>query len=187
MRLLIALLLCGLGLAAQAEENPRVLMETSHGEMTLELYPHKAPKTVENFLGYVEEDFYSGTVFHRVMEDFMIQGGGFDTDYQKKQTGEPITNEADNGLSNQRGTLAMARTGDPHSATAQFFINTVDNPNLDHSGKTPRGWGYAVFGKIVDGLDTLDRIAAVKTTSRGRMANVPMEPVIIQAVSVTAE
>lgn len=187
MRLIAFALLCCLPLLGTAADNPRVLLKTSHGNITLELYPQKAPKTVENFLGYVEQGFYNGTIFHRVIEDFMIQGGGIDTQYHRKNPGEPITNEADNGLRNKRGTLAMARTSEPHSATAQFFINTVDNPNLDHTAKTPRGWGYAVFGRVTDGMDTVDRIAALKTRVSGRLANAPAEPVVIQDATIISE
>jgi len=138
---------------------PRVALETSHGTIVLELNPEKAPITVENFLGYVERGWYDGTVFHRVIADFMIQGGGFTADMQKKITRPEIENESKNGLSNERGTIAMARTGEPHSATAQFFINLVDNDGLD--GK-PNSWGYAVFGKVVEGIDMVDSIAKVE-------------------------
>ena len=141
-----------------------------------------APVSVENFLGYVESGFFDGTVFHRVIPGFMIQGGGYTADGRKKPTREPIRNEADNGLENLRGTVAMARTNDPHSATAQFFINTVDNGHLDHRGKNAAGWGYAVFGKVVAGLDVVDAIAAVET--RG---SAPAEPVVITKVRVQGE
>lgn len=138
---------------------PRVALETNHGTIVLELNPEKAPITVENFLDYVERGWYDGTVFHRVIDDFMIQGGGFTPDLQKKITRQPIENESKNGLSNKRGTISMARTGDPHSATAQFFINLVDNDGLDSSGSS---WGYAVFGEIVEGLEVIDSIAKVE-------------------------
>lgn len=180
MRLAVALiiLLPGLLLA-----NPMVRMETSAGPITVELYEDKAPVTVSNFLKYVDGGFYDGTLFHRVIQGFMIQGGGFDKDGQRKATQAPIQNEADNGLSNRRGTLAMARTGDPHSATAQFFINLVDNRNLDFTGKNQRGWGYAVFGKVTDGMNVVDSIARERTTSQrlsGMMArDVPANPVLI--------
>ena len=180
MRLAVALiiLLPGLLLA-----NPLVRMETSAGPITVELYEDKAPVTVSNFLKYVDDGFYDGTLFHRVIQGFMIQGGGFDKDGQRKATQAPIQNEADNGLSNRRGTLAMARTGDPHSATAQFFINLVDNRNLDFTGKNQRGWGYAVFGKVTDGMNVVDSIARERTTSQrlsGMMArDVPANPVLI--------
>ena len=138
---------------------PRVALETNHGTIVLELDPEKAPLTVENFLDYVERGWYDGTVFHRVIADFMIQGGGFDASMQKKITRQPIENESKNGLSNKRGTISMARTGDPHSATAQFFINLVDNDGLDGSRSS---WGYAVFGKVVEGIEAIDSIAKVE-------------------------
>ena len=156
-----------------------MILETSKGEIVLELYADKAPETVKNFLAYVDADFYNDTIFHRVIPDFMIQGGGFTADLQKKKTRAPIRNEADNGLSNQRGTIAMARTPDPHSASAQFFINSKNNDFLNHRGKTPQGWGYAVFGHVVEGMEVVDRISKVKTATRGRFRDVPAEPVII--------
>jgi len=161
-----------------------VIMRTTFGEIKLELDAESAPKTVANFLMYAREGFYNGTIFHRVIDNFMIQGGGFDTDMQQKSTSEPIENEADNGLKNDTGTIAMARTMDPHSATAQFFINVKDNDFLNHSGKTMQGWGYAVFGKVVDGQDVLDKIRGVPTTSRAGHQDVPEDPVIIEAVEV---
>lgn len=168
--------------------NPRVLMETTKGPVIIELYPDKAPKTVENFLRYVEAGKYEGTLFHRVIKRFMNQGGGFTADFNKVETYAPITNEADNGLKNTRGTIAMARTGEPHSATNQFFINTVDNSFLDHTSKTPRGWGYCVFGTVVDGMDVMDRIARVATGAGGPFQqDVPMEQILIQKVSVIEE
>lgn len=170
---------------AQGEApNPRVLIETNKGRIVLELFPKLAPKSVENFLGYVNADFYNGTVFHRVIPGFMAQGGGFGLDLQKKPTRAPIPNEADNGLRNLRGTLAMARTSDPNSATAQFFVNVVDNFMLDHRGKTPAGWGYAVFGKVVEGMDVVDAIVAVPRGSVAGMQDVPREPVVMTRVSV---
>lgn len=182
--LALSLALLSLGVtasAADAAENPRVALETSKGTIVLELYAEKAPKTVENFLGYVDDGYYAGTIFHRVIERFMIQGGGFTADMEKKETAAPILNEANNGLVNERGTVAMARTSDPHSATAQFFVNTVDNRSLDHTAETPRGWGYAVFGRVVEGMDVVDAIAGVDTTTRGPMRDVPSEPVVIEA------
>jgi len=165
-------------------DNPKVRMETSKGTITLELYPDKAPKTVENFLTYVDEGVYDGTIFHRVIKDFMIQGGGFTEDMQKKPTHDPILNEADNGLKNDRGTIAMARTGDPHSATAQFFINHKDNDFLNHTGKNTRGWGYAVFGKVTDGMEVVDEIAAVPTGAKGPFpTDVPQTTIVIEKVS----
>lgn len=180
MRLVVALiaLLPGLLLA-----NPMVRLETTAGPVTVELFEDKAPQSVANFLQYVDSGFYDGTLFHRVIQGFMIQGGGFDKDGQRKATKAPIQNEADNGLSNSRGTLAMARTGNPHSATAQFFINLVDNRNLDFTGKNQRGWGYAVFGKVTDGMKVVDNIARERTTTQrlsGMMArDVPEVPILI--------
>lgn len=168
--------------------NPKVRMETTKGVVVIELYPDKAPKTVENFLRYVNEGKYDGTIFHRVIKRFMNQGGGFTPDFKKVETFAPIKNEADNGLKNKRGTIAMARTGDPHSATNQFFVNTVDNAFLDHTSKTPRGWGYCVFATVVDGMDVMDRIAKVKTGANGPFSkDVPMEEILIQKVSVIEE
>ena len=162
----------------------RVLLETSKGVITLELDSKAAPKSVENFLGYVRDGFYDGTIFHRVIKGFMIQGGGFTEDMQQKSTHAPIANEADNGLQNKRGTVAMARTMDPHSATAQFFINTVDNTFLDHKGKTANGWGYCVFGKVVEGMNVVDAIESVSTTSKAGQRDVPATPVTIERAIV---
>ena len=163
---------------------PRVALETNHGTIVLELNAEKAPITVANFLQYVESGWYDGTVFHRVMDGFMIQGGGFDTKMQKKITRPEIENESKNGLSNKRGTISMARTGDPHSATAQFFINLVDNEGLD----ADRGsWGYAVFGKVVEGMDVVDsrsRRSRRQGHSSAGMGDVPLETVLIEKVSV---
>ena len=169
------------GSALAADSNPKVVLDTSKGKIVLELYPDKAPETVKNFLNYVGQKFYDGTIFHRVIPKFMIQGGGFTADMERKPTGAPIKNEADRGLNNDRGTIAMARTGDPHSATAQFFINTVDNDFLNHKSKTQQGWGYAAFGKVVEGMDTVDAISAVRTTTRGPYRDVPVEPVVIKS------
>jgi peptidyl-prolyl cis-trans isomerase B (cyclophilin B) len=168
------------GSALTADNNPKVMLDTSKGKIILELYPEKAPETVKNFLNYVDEKFYDGTIFHRVIPKFMIQGGGFTADMKHKPTRAPIKNEADTGLNNDRGTIAMARTGDPHSATAQFFINTANNDFLNHKSKTQQGWGYAAFGKVVAGMDTVDAISAVKTTTRGAYQDVPVEPVVIK-------
>ena len=164
----------------------KVLIKTNLGEMTVELYPDKAPKTVENFLAYVNGKFYDGTVFHRVIDNFMIQGGGFTPDLRQKATRPAIANEAKNGLSNSRGTLAMARTGDPNSATAQFFINVVDNPRLDYtSDANGSTWGYCVFGKVISGLDVVDKIKAVPTGAQGPFkSDVPTTPVVIEKISV---
>jgi cyclophilin family peptidyl-prolyl cis-trans isomerase len=164
--------------------NPMVEMRTSLGTMKIELHPDKAPKTVENFLQYAREGFYDGTVFHRVISGFMIQGGGFTPDMSEKETRAPIENEASNGLKNVRGSLAMARTGDPHSASSQFFINTVDNPFLNFTAETVQGYGYAVFGQVVEGLETLDAIKKVSTGSRGGYDDVPVDPVVIESVRV---
>lgn len=160
-----------------------ILMKTNHGDITLELDAEKAPKTVENFKKYVEDNFFDGTVFHRVINGFMIQGGGFDQNMDQKPTMEPVTNEANNGLKNLTGTVAMARTNDPHSATSQFFINLSDNAFLDHSGENSQGWGYAVFGKVVDGMDVVNKIKSVKTGSSGGHQDVPEETVIIESIS----
>ena len=166
-------------------DNPKVRMETTKGTVLIELYPDKAPGTVENFLRYVNAGKYDGTIFHRVIKDFMNQGGGFTPDFKKVETFAPIQNEADNGLKNTRGTIAMARTGDPHSASNQFFINTADNAFLDHTGKTMRDWGYCVFGTVVDGMDVMDRIARVQTGSGGPFnKDVPQEEILIQKASV---
>lgn len=164
----------------------KVLIKTNLGDMTVELYPDKAPKTVENFLTYVNSGFYDGTIFHRVIDNFMIQGGGFTRDLRQKPTRPAIANEAKNGLSNLRGTLAMARTGDPNSATAQFFINVVDNPRLDYtSDANGATWGYCVFGKVTSGADIIDKIKAVPTGAQGPFkSDVPTTPVVIEKVSV---
>lgn len=157
-----------------------IKLETSKGDIQIELDSEKAPVTVENFLGYVRSGHYNGTIFHRVIDGFMIQGGGFDHEMKQKDTGEPIKNEADNGLKNEKYTLAMARTMDPHSATAQFFINVADNSFLNHTAPDPRGWGYAVFGKVVEGQNVVDEIRKVKTGSHGPHQDVPVEPVVIK-------
>ena len=161
-----------------------VKLETTLGDITIELNLDAAPETSRNFLNYVESGFYSGTVFHRVIDGFMIQGGGMDRDMQQKSTNAPIQNEADNGLGNDTGTIAMARTSDPHSASAQFFINVKDNDFLNHSSKTPQGWGYCVFGKVTDGMDTVNAIKGVKTGNAGGHQDVPVEPVEILTAAV---
>jgi peptidyl-prolyl cis-trans isomerase B (cyclophilin B) len=168
--------------SAIAAENPRVDLVTSKGEIVLELYADKAPETVKNFLAYVDAGFYDGTIFHRVISGFMIQGGGFTADMQQKGTRAPIRNEADNRLRNARGTIAMARTPDPHSATAQFFINTADNDFLNHKSKSPQGWGYAVFGRVVEGIEVVGSISNVKTVARGKYRDVPAVPVVITKI-----
>ncbi len=166
--------------------NPEVSMETSKGTVTIELYADKAPVSVENFLRYVNDKAYDGTIFHRVIKGFMNQGGGFTPDLQKKPAKyPPIKNEADNGLKNKRGTIAMARTNDPNSATNQFFINTVDNSFLDHKDRSTRGWGYAVFGKVSEGMDVMDAIAGTRTGPRGPFrSDVPLETIEIISVRV---
>jgi len=170
-------------------DNPKLRIETTKGPLTVELYPDQAPATVANFLEYVDAGFYNGTVFHRVIKGFMIQGGGYDKAMWKKDTRAPIENEADNGLKNKRGTLAMARTMVPHSATAQFFINHKDNDFLDHKSKDRRGWGYAVFGKVTDGMDVVDEIATTPTEPflrDGREVfskDVPKDAVVIEKIT----
>jgi peptidyl-prolyl cis-trans isomerase B (cyclophilin B) len=191
---LIASLVCFLALAGPAAQpapaprpataNPRVALETTKGRIVIELYADKAPKTVKNFLDYVKSGQYNGTIFHRVIPDFMVQGGGFTADMTEKPTKAAIQNEADNRLLNQRGSVAMARTPDPHSARAQFFINLKNNGFLNHTGKTPQGWGYAVFGNVVEGMEVVDAIAQVPTTTKGDYANVPTQPVVIQKATV---
>ncbi|NOX97339.1 MAG: peptidyl-prolyl cis-trans isomerase [Nitrospirae bacterium] len=164
--------------------NPRVRFETNRGVIVLELYPQEAPKTVENFLRYVRDGFYDGTIFHRVIKGFMIQGGGLTVDMQRKPTRKPIVNEADNGLKNQRGTVAMARTSQPNSATAQFFINLADNSFLNYKKKTLRGWGYCVFGKVVKGMDIVDEIANLPVHAKDGRRGVPISPVVIKRAVV---
>lgn len=168
--------------------NPKVKMETSKGTIIIELYPDKAPKSVANFLNYVNSGAYDGTIFHRVIKDFMNQGGGFTTDYEKVKTNEPIANEADNGLKNLKFTVAMARTNEPHSATNQFFINTKDNDFLDHTQKSMRGWGYAVFGKVIEGENVVGAISRVATGAGGPFSSdVPRTPVIIEKITEIKE
>ena len=183
--LLAAALFSGDGASAAdkaSADRPQVVFETSLGTFVLELDRKKAPVTVDNFLGYVRSGHYSGTIFHRVIPGFMVQGGGFDTQMSQKRVGAPIENEAKNGLKNDRGTIAMARTGDPNSATCQFFINTVNNDGLNRP--KPDGHGYAVFGHVVEGMDVVDKIEKVKTANRGGHQNVPVEPVTIVKATV---
>jgi len=161
-----------------------VKLHTNHGIVTVELDAAHAPETVRNFLAYVESGHYANTVFHRVIDGFMIQGGGFEPGMKQKPTGAPIRNEAVNGLKNERYTIAMARTGDPHSASAQFFVNVADNVFLNHSAQTPEGWGYCVFGRVVEGRDVVDKIKGVKTGKRSFQSDVPVEDVIIERVEV---
>ncbi len=179
--------IAGLGSTGFAEETPTVPMvrlETTLGDIIIELNPAAAPKTVENFLSYVKSGFYNNTLFHRVIKGFMIQGGGFTDTMQQKDTSSAIMNEADNGLKNRRGTIAMARTSAPHSATSQFFINTVDNTMLDFTGRTGRGWGYCVFGKVTSGMDVVDAIENQPTTVKPPHRYVPKTPVIIKKAGV---
>jgi cyclophilin family peptidyl-prolyl cis-trans isomerase len=165
-----------------ANSKVSVVMETSEGNLRIELWQDKAPLTVKNFLQYADEGFYNGTIFHRVIDGFMIQGGGFTSDMQQKPTHSPVKNEATADLTNERGTIAMARTGVVDSATAQFFINVQDNPNLNHRDETPRGFGYAVFGKVVEGMDVVDKIKKVPTGTVGMNQNVPVKPIVILQV-----
>jgi len=169
------------GAADKPAANPKVVLDTSKGKIVLELYLQKAPETVVNFLGYVDAKFYDGTIFHRVIPKFMIQGGGFLPLMKRKPGKGPIKNEADKGLKNDRGTIAMARTGDPHSATAQFFINTINNSFLNHQNKTQQGWGYTAFGRVIKGMDVVGVISAVKTTKRSGYPDVPEVPVVIKS------
>jgi cyclophilin family peptidyl-prolyl cis-trans isomerase len=184
--LLVGLLILVMAFPAAAADkksaNPTVVLDTSEGQIVVELYPDKAPLTVRNFLAYVDSQFYDGTIFHRVIPDFMIQGGGFTTTFKHKETREPIKNEAQNGLANERGTIAMARTQAPHSATAQFFINTKDNDFLNFRGQTAQGYGYAVFGRVVKGMDVVDSISFVKTTRIGSYSDVPEKQVVIRSI-----
>lgn len=168
--------------AAGQPANPRVLIETSKGNITVELFANNAPVSVQNFLSYANSGFYDGVIFHRVIPGFMIQGGGMLPGLKEKPTRAPIPNEADNGLKNMSGTIAMARTSDPHSASAQFFINTVDNAFLDHRGKTMQGWGYTVFGKVTQGMDVVKKIETVATSNAGMHQNVPVKDVVLQMV-----
>lgn len=166
-------------------ENPQVVLETDKGSITVELYSEKTPDTVANFLKAVESGYYAGTIFHRVIKGFMIQCGGLDADMDDKDwDGEPVKNEAPKGVSNERGTIAMARTMDPHSATTQFFINTVGNDRLDHTSESTHGWGYCAFGRVVKGMDVVDAIEGVETTDRAGHQNVPVDPVAITGASV---
>lgn len=181
-----ALMLCtSQAVMSDEQPAPRVRLQTSMGDIVLVLDPQRAPKTVENFLRYVRDGFYDGTIFHRVIDGFMIQGGGFTAGFTRKKTQAPVASEADNGLRNDRGTVAMARTSDPNSATAQFFINVVDNPFLNHTSPTPAGWGYTVFGHVAQGMDVVDRIRQVPTGPGGAFRkDVPKTPVVIEKAVV---
>ena len=190
--LLTALLTCAVALSfgsgAEAVQKPvRVKLTTTMGDIILELYPDKAPVTVANFLQYIKDGFYNGTVFHRVIDGFMIQGGGLDANLQKKPTRAPIQNEADNGLKNEPYTIAMARTSDPNSATSQFFINVADNKSLNHRAQTATDWGYTVFGGVVQGKDVVDKIKAVSTGTQGMYENVPQTPVVITQATIVSQ
>ncbi|MFB0565659.1 MAG: peptidylprolyl isomerase [Candidatus Aminicenantaceae bacterium] len=169
-------------LVSTAESNPKVVMNTNKGKIVIELFADKAPVTVKNFLSYVDEGFYDGTIFHRVIKGFMIQGGGLTADFYEKPTGAPIKNEAANKSKNKRGTIAMARTNEIHSATSQFFINHADNPFLDYKNSTPEGYGYAVFGKVIEGIEVVDSIANVKTMKKGEFEDVPRETIKIISI-----
>jgi cyclophilin family peptidyl-prolyl cis-trans isomerase len=168
-------------------ENPKVLMKTNKGDLVVECYPDKAPITVANFLQYTRDGFYDGTVFHRVIPGFVIQGGGFTADLNRKETRDAIKNEASNGLKNLRGTLSMARTPDINSATSQFFVNLVDNKSLDHRDTSARGYGYAVFAKVTEGMDVVDEIAKVQTTMKKGLSDVPAEAIVIEKATVVGE
>ena len=180
----ICLSLAIIGSVAMSDTNPKVQLETNKGIIVIELDAENAPNTVENFLEYVNKGFYDGTIFHRVIRDFMIQGGGFDLKMSQKQTGIPIKNEANNGLKNYKGTIAMARTSDPHSATAQFFINVKDNDFLNFSSETPQGWGYAVFGKVTEGMDVVEAIELSPTANKGMHQDVPVVDVVIKKATL---
>jgi len=184
-RLLIALAALAVLVTPARAANPQVAMQTNLGTIRIELYPDQAPKTVANFLAYVRDGFYDDTIFHRVIDGFMIQGGGFDRAMREKPTRPPIENEAGNGLKNQAGTIAMARMSDPNSATAQFFINLVDNGNLDYSSSA--GWGYAVFGKVTQGMDVVNKIAKVRTGTVGMYQDVPASPIVIESVKLVTD
>ena len=181
---LITIIFTNKGVSAEMATNTIITIKTTLGDIKLELFDDKAPKTSENFKKYIKSGFFSNTIFHRVISDFMIQGGGFTAEMQQKDTLSPIENEANNMLSNQRGTIAMARTNDPHSASSQFFINLKDNTFLDFKSETIQGWGYCVFGKVLEGLETVDKIALVPTGSYGPYQDVPNEPIIINEIII---
>ncbi|HEX9777197.1 MAG TPA: peptidylprolyl isomerase [Geopsychrobacteraceae bacterium] len=187
MKRFMATTLLFLALATPAAAGERVVMETSLGTITLELFSDKAPVTVKNFLGYIDRQFYDGTVFHRVIDNFMIQGGGFDQQLQKKAVEAAIANEADNGLKNDKGTLAMARTAVVDSATSQFFINLKDNDFLNHRGKSSQGYGYTVFGRVVAGMEVVEKIGKVATVRKGMHQNLPQPPVVLKSLRRVAE
>lgn len=172
------------GQGGTTSAHPRVAFDTSKGKIVIELWEDKAPKTVANFLQYVKSGHFDGTIFHRVIPGFVIQGGGMTADMTQKPTKPPVQNEADNGLKNSRGTLSMARTSDPNSASSQFFINLKDNASLDHRGKSMQGWGYAVFGQVVEGMDVVDQIAQVRTGNKSGHSDVPVEPIVVRKAEV---
>lgn len=181
----VALLALSMSVFSADADTVNVLIKTNKGDITLELYPDKAPNTVKNFIKYTEDNYYNKTIFHRVIKNFMIQGGGFLNAQDKKAfKGEPIKNEADNGLNNDRGTIAMARTRDPHSATTQFFINTKNNDFLNHTQKSLNGWGYTVFGKVTSGMDVVDKIGNSKTHTAAARDDVPVDPIYIENISI---
>ncbi len=185
LALSVSVFIIGIGTLQAADTGPKVRLATSMGDIVLQLYPEKAPKTVDNFLQYVRSGFYNGTIFHRVIPSFVIQGGGFTEELKNKPTLAPIKNEADNGLKNTLGTIAMARTRDPHSASSQFFINLKYNQSLDHHGKTQRGWGYCVFGKVIEGMEVVHEISKVPTGSAGPFRrDVPKLPIIIKEANL---
>lgn len=182
--LILTVLFFCISLSSFAADTVKIKMITNKGDIFLELYPDKAPDTVNNFVNYADNNFYDKTIFHRVIDGFMIQGGGFTNARDRKKTLSPIKNEADNGLKNDRGTIAMARTRDPHSATAQFFINLKNNDFLNHTRKSLNGWGYTVFGKVTEGMEVVDTIAKVKTTKVAAQQNIPVDPIYIEDVVV---
>ena len=186
MKIILALCASMLVSASALAQNPRVELKTSRGPIVIELYADKAPITVANFLQYAKSGFYNGTIFHRVIDGFMIQGGGMDPELKEKSTRPPILNEAINGLKNERGTVAMARLPNPNSATAEFFINLKDNDFLNFKNPTPQGWGYAVFGRVVDGMEVVLNIAKTPTHTVGDFQNVPRDPIVIQSAAVVA-
>jgi len=181
---LISLILCFSAFASFAAESPKVVFQTTAGKIIIELDAAKAPKTVANFIQYTNDGFYNGTIFHRVISGFMVQGGGFSEEFKKKPVRAPIKNEANNGLTNARGSIAMARTSNPDSATAQFFINLVNNGFLNHTSPTAQGWGYAVFGQVVEGMDVIDKIAAVRTARKNGHGDVPINNIVITSAEV---
>ena len=194
IRVLAQIVLCSflihfssIGHVAANQQNPMIKLTTNKGDITIEMYSTEAPNTVKNFIEYVESGFFNGLIFHRVIKGFMIQGGGFTPDMQQQETNAPIENEADNGMKNEIGTIAMARTGDPHSATAQFFINLENNDFLNHTAKNPQGWGYAVFGKVTEGLDVVNTIGEVATGNVSGYSDVPIEPIIIESATVVSQ